>query len=150
MNLLTLSSLSITVYYYTIITIFGQHIPLNSIFLFLWSLTLLHCFFFFNDPAPTEISPLPLPDALPISSSSRPARSRCARMIRSGGSFVPACFTRSAAVRLRAPTASLASRIARTSNCSESSSAAGGDRKSTRLNSTHGHISYAVLCLHKK
>src|SRR2546427_9728953 len=24
------------------------------------------CFFFFNDPAPTEISPLPLPAALPI------------------------------------------------------------------------------------
>src|SRR2546429_2585864 len=25
-----------------------------------------------------------------------------------------------------------------------------GDRKSTRLNSRHGHISYAVLCLKKK
>src|SRR5216684_7520522 len=28
--------------------------------------------------------------------------------------------------------------------------AAGGDRKSTRLNSSHGYISYAVLCLKKK
>src|ERR1043165_1273529 len=27
---------------------------------------LCHFFFFFNDPAPTEISPLSLPDALPI------------------------------------------------------------------------------------
>src|SRR5258707_6096080 len=25
-----------------------------------------------------------------------------------------------------------------------------GDRKSTRLNSSHAHISYAVFCLHKK
>src|ERR1039457_5109827 len=36
-----------------------------------------HCvvlfFFFFNDTAPTEISPLPLPDALPICSLTRPA-----------------------------------------------------------------------------
>src|SRR2546429_7394569 len=28
--------------------------------------------------------------------------------------------------------------------------AAGGDRKSTRLNSSHGYISYAVFCLKKK
>src|SRR5438128_9244108 len=28
--------------------------------------------------------------------------------------------------------------------------AAGGDRKSTRLNSSHGSISYAVFCLKKK
>src|SRR3712207_7858006 len=26
----------------------------------------------------------------------------------------------------------------------------GGDRKSTRLNSSHAHLSYAVFCLHKK
>src|SRR5260370_15769764 len=31
----------------------------------------LSLFFFFNDPAPTEISPLPLPDALPIFARSR-------------------------------------------------------------------------------
>src|SRR5687768_18579388 len=29
-------------------------------------------------------------------------------------------------------------------------SSAGGDRKSTRLNSSHGYISYAVFCLKKK
>src|SRR2546422_3763839 len=28
--------------------------------------------------------------------------------------------------------------------------AVGGDRKSTRLNSSHGYISYAVFCLKKK
>src|SRR2546422_8151948 len=29
-------------------------------------------------------------------------------------------------------------------------SSGGGDRKSTRLNSSHGYISYAVFCLKKK
>src|SRR2546429_9134802 len=37
-------------------------------------------FFFFNDPAPTEISPLPLHDALPISGGAR--RSNGARLPR--------------------------------------------------------------------
>src|SRR2546422_4910730 len=32
----------------------------------------------------------------------------------------------------------------------ESQSEAHGDRKSTRLNSSHGYISYAVFCLKKK
>src|SRR2546422_2654339 len=40
---------------------------------------------------------------------------------------------------------SLIGRIARTE-----STAKGGDRKSTRLNSSHGYISYAVFCLKKK
>src|SRR5256886_6247444 len=34
----------------------------------------LYFFFFFNDPAPPEIYPLPLPVALPISGRGRPAR----------------------------------------------------------------------------
>src|SRR2546422_4495935 len=32
----------------------------------------------------------------------------------------------------------------------QSSGAVSGDRKSTRLNSSHGYISYAVFCLKKK
>src|SRR5256885_7009196 len=35
-------------------------------------------FFFFNDPAPPEISPLPLPDALPISPAADRATTRAA------------------------------------------------------------------------
>src|SRR6202021_3257543 len=31
-----------------------------------------------------------------------------------------------------------------------STTSANGDRKSTRLNSSHANISYAVFCLHKK
>src|SRR5205809_5227045 len=34
--------------------------------------------------------------------------------------------------------------------CCCCSRATGGDRKSTRLNSSHGYISYAVFCLKKK
>src|SRR3989449_6799657 len=33
---------------------------------------------------------------------------------------------------------------------SETKEVIGGDRKSTRLNSSHGYISYAVFCLKKK
>src|SRR2546426_8657063 len=85
-------------------------------------------FFFFNDTATTEIYTLSLHDALPISperaSSSRyPSRSR--RCTRSGRSTH------------RAP--------ARRSFLYDA-----GDRKSTRLNSSHLVISYAVFCLKKK
>src|SRR2546422_5374313 len=34
--------------------------------------------------------------------------------------------------------------------CHGAASAEAGDRKSTRLNSSHGYISYAVFCLKKK
>src|SRR2546422_8142301 len=75
-------------------------------------------FFFFNDTATTEIYPLSLHDALPISRRPRApsARARC-------------CCRLSPAPPNR--------REAR-------------DRKSTRLNSSHGYISYAVFCLKKK
>src|SRR3984893_17794193 len=51
------------------------------------------CFFFFNDTAPTEIFPLSLHDALPISSRAAPIRARCRRSPRhwsrrSGRSFM--------------------------------------------------------------
>src|SRR6266481_5077472 len=76
--------------------------------------TSISLFFFFNDPATTEIYTLSLHDALPISLTrtaySLPTRKRaaagCSRMMR--------------------------------------------DRKSTRLNSSHSSISYAVFCLKKK
>src|SRR2546421_3404169 len=57
---------------------------------------LLFSFFFFNDTATTEISPLSLPDALPISSSAcRPCSSRCSAAgatAASGGSISPAAL----------------------------------------------------------
>src|SRR2546430_4265632 len=80
-------------------------------------------FFFFNDTATTEIYTLPLHDALPISPPSRRRPAQCACRRSAGGR---ACSRGWVAA---SPTA---------------------DRKSTRLNSSHSQISYAVFCLKKK
>src|SRR2546427_1377381 len=78
------------------------------------------CFFFFNDTATTEIYTLSLHDALPI--SPRP-RKRFARNLEQG---------------------------ARVREARAGSRGHSRDRKSTRLNSSHSQISYAVFCLKKK
>src|SRR2546422_6728618 len=85
----------------------------------------LSSFFFFNDTATTEIYTLSLHDALPISRREKPwspISRRLRRNLPSGGN--PAA---QAVMNSRWP-----------------------DRKSTRLNSSHGYISYAVFCLKKK
>src|SRR2546429_7038184 len=79
-------------------------------------------FFFFNDTATTEIYTLSLHDALPISPHGTVGASRADGDLHAS----PA-----------------AGRPARSGRAS-------GDRKSTRLNSSHGYISYAVFCLKKK
>src|SRR5258707_10891144 len=88
-------------------------------------------FFFFNDTATTEIYTLSLHDALPISWH---RQSHCARLHRRdllGPGKIGLRFGVAAATAWRdAPT--------------------GLDRKSTRLNSSHANISYAVFCLKKK
>src|SRR3712207_9528613 len=84
-------------------------------------------FFFFNDTATTEIYTLSLHDALPILTSVPPARAA------------------GASARTPARTAEAAGRSSRRSAAAE-----GRDRKSTRLNSSHANISYAVFCLKKK
>src|SRR2546422_4578469 len=81
-------------------------------------------FFFFNDTATTEIYTLSLHDALPISKPRRDAARRDRGDARASRSF---------------------RRPAGGARCVRS-----GDRKSTRLNSSHGYISYAVFCLKKK
>src|SRR2546422_10621601 len=83
-------------------------------------------FFFFNDTATTEIYTLSLHDALPISGPRGPPRPPA----RQRNDTHPA---HKYAERERA-----------------SVRASGQDRKSTRLNSSHGYISYAVFCLKKK
>src|SRR5438309_5880515 len=82
--------------------------------------------FFFNDTAPTEIYTLSLHDALPILGDSRLAV-RCHRGTGSCGDH------------RRCPRPG-----GRAARCRH------GDRKSTRLNSSHSSISYAVFCLKKK
>src|SRR5256885_13189052 len=85
-------------------------------------------FFFFNDTATTEIYTLSLHDALPISMV-RSTRGRWA-----GSSWRPGCLWL------------FRSLLAVTGDAGEKRT----DRKSTRLNSSHLVISYAVFCLKKK
>src|SRR5204862_7112529 len=89
------------------------------------------CFFFFTATATSDIYTLSLHDALPISS--------CAR------------FAGAASPRRRNPRAPRACRDARRRRVAPLQWAArSSDRKSTRLNSSHVEISYAVFCLKKK
>src|SRR2546430_4013214 len=80
-------------------------------------------FFFFNDTATTEIYTLSLHDALPICAGTAPRGERGA-----GAGMVAVAVT--GIVSWPAGKRS--------------------DRKSTRLNSSHSQISYAVFCLKKK
>src|SRR5687768_17728070 len=88
------------------------------------------CCFFFHDPASTEIYTLSLHDALPISDAEH----------------LPGAGRRPAAVRNRLAARSRPARA----GARRRPGAARQDRKSTRLNSSHGYISYAVFCLKKK
>src|SRR5437763_14966909 len=84
---------------------------------------------FFNDTATTDIYTLSLHDALPISRVHEPRRPRGA-VLREG-------LYQSRARSLREDTRGQGHHALR-------------DRKSTRLNSSHRCISYAVFCLKKK
>src|SRR3712207_7297611 len=94
------------------------------------------CFFFFNDTATTEIYTLSLHDALPICARTR-ARSKPLR-------WVPPCMLRIVLVK------DSTVRSYPVPQRSATSTWARRDRKSTRLNSSHANISYAVFCLKKK
>src|SRR3712207_8793314 len=96
-------------------------------------------FFFFNDTATTEIYTLSLHDALPIS---RGGRRRQRHLPRRGG-------RRRCRRGARGAGAGAAGRP-RVQPADERRGRSGGDRKSTRLNSSHANISYAVFCLKKK
>src|SRR3712207_8506619 len=88
--------------------------------------------FFFNDTATTEIYTLSLHDALPISD-----------ILFANGAEILALYETedfAEAERRAAAEVSLAA-LTRSER--------GRDRKSTRLNSSHANISYAVFCLKK-
>src|SRR2546422_10172352 len=91
-------------------------------FMFLFSL--FSYFFFFNDTATTEIYTLSLHDALPIYEREDQTL---------GQALTQRRFMDEANVKLQ-----------------RGEGHARADRKSTRLNSSHGYISYAVFCLKKK
>src|SRR3712207_8909658 len=98
-------------------------------------------FFFFNDTATTEIYTLSLHDALPISS-------RC-NTKRSSTSISRMNAPKATHAQTGNAMAHLLSRRAAGTPKSEPPRP-GLDRKSTRLNSRHANISYAVFCLKKK
>src|SRR5690606_40410111 len=80
---------------------------------------------YLNDTAPAKIGSLSLHDALPILSK-----------------WVPSLRSSSAT--------RVASRVSRWVATERATAASSRDRKSTRLNSSHVKISYAVFCLKKK
>src|SRR2546430_17319570 len=80
-------------------------------------------FFFFNDTATTEIYTLSLHDALPIC---------CPLLLGENRSPDHRCLPQTPELRCESPSITTK------------------DRKSTRLNSSHSQISYAVFCLKKK
>src|SRR2546427_6827967 len=87
-----------------------------------------YIFFFFNDTATTEIYTLSLHDALPICSTAK------------GSTTIRRKYTMkiAAATQRQGPRSILRGLKPLP------------DRKSTRLNSSHSQISYAVFCLKKK
>src|SRR2546422_3926789 len=98
-------------------------------------------FFFFNDTATTEIYTLSLHDALPISQWEH--GSDRAALLSDGG----VCWTMHQTL-----TCELEDFLLERSNelQLDQHGPEQQDRKSTRLNSSHGYISYAVFCLKKK
>src|SRR5258707_11076193 len=84
-------------------------------------------FFFFNDTATTEIYTLSLHDALPISPAAPRARARTLPLVQPRGELAELLTAQYPQHPLKHI-----------------------DRKSTRLNSSHANISYAVFCLKKK
>src|SRR3712207_8285592 len=87
--------------------------------------------FFFNDRGTTQIYTLSLHDALPISAPAargRPPSTACSPSGATGRPWTPWCGGSS----------------------SDAWTIWEADRKSTRLNSSHANISYAVFCLKKK
>src|SRR3712207_8541187 len=99
--------------------------------------------FFFNDTATTEIYTLSLHDALPIC-----AADRVERVPRPLAAAPPRGHARRRAPR--PPQRLRPRRHARGGLPLPVHRQALTDRKSTRLNSSHANISYAVFCLKKK
>src|SRR3712207_8269147 len=93
-------------------------------------------FFFFNDTATTEIYTLSLHDALPISVS------YSAFSETSDKTFSTASYTPETQIYM--------SQECKLDGLREPPTYIRRDRKSTRLNSSHANISYAVFCLKKK
>src|SRR3712207_7546769 len=98
-------------------------------------------FFFFNDTATTEIYTLSLHDALPISPRAHPLGKGSGEGLAHPQVEHPEDAHHRQGEGEKAPT--LRAELAHQDRGEQ-------DRKSTRLNSSHANISYAVFCLKKK
>src|SRR5207302_10464416 len=98
-------------------------------------------FFTYNAHAPTEIYTLSLHDALPICKALRVNVNRGLRVLKKNALPPPV------AKELRRARVSVLSGMV---SCLLLAQDDAKDRKSTRLNSSHVKISYAVFCLKKK
>src|SRR5207249_6813008 len=96
----------------------------------------------FPAPPPTDIYTLSLHDALPICNSQSPSTSPGPKISTSSS---PLCLGKRASQRPL-----IMRKIASHGSPSRKMTVPLGDRKSTRLNSSHVSISYAVFCLKKK
>src|SRR2546427_7248047 len=103
--------------------------------------SLVSLFFFFNDTATTEIYTLSLHDALPISKES---------LKYIGSPLLGKSFHRCDADVFSLAEGSIRQRPLLRGRAGVAGVPSRGDRKSTRLNSSHSQISYAVFCLKKK
>src|SRR5258707_1866406 len=94
----------------------------------------MYSIFFFNDTATTEIYTLSLHDALPI-------------LHAPGGQFVRVAAGLGLGM---GKGGSVAAQHRRRQQGRHRAAGRNRDRKSTRLNSSHANISYAVFCLQKR
>src|SRR5688572_32467144 len=97
-------------------------------------------YFFFTTTSHTEIYTLSLHDALPIWG--------CCGHLRVWGLLLASATAFARRTRASPCGASLPEGMAHTCSCTSADRFP--DRKSTRLNSSHSQISYAVFCLKKK
>src|SRR5690348_18018292 len=98
-------------------------------------------FFFFNDTATTEIYTLSLHDALPIFAE---------QMLEESNNVIAENLARQVALKNGQPASYSGAAAAVAAELRKLGVESGLDRKSTRLNSSHPSISYAVFCLKKK
>src|SRR3712207_7972438 len=105
-------------------------------------------YFFFNDTATTEIYTLSLHDALPILL----AGAAVTFLGRGLGepAATPSALAYGAVLGLVAGLVALAASYVVVEATADEGGGPERDRKSTRLNSSHANISYAVFCLKKK
>src|SRR3989449_8026136 len=107
-------------------------------------------FFFFNDTATTEIYTLSLHDALPISKCRGVMAAKKEDKLGWRAADTRELVLQDAIVPKENVLGAVNNGFRQFLHTRDGGRIGLGDRKSTRLNSSHGYISYAVFCLKKK